>query len=96
MIRKIWRSIARKLLEMMGVDLNPPKPVQKPAPEDLCCNGIVHITFRGLADGRRYMSRNRAWRDVRYFQKNHLHVFCVDCRRLLYSAHEHIDYLDQN
>lgn len=93
MFRKIWRPIARKLLQMMGVDLNAHtgKPVTQPRPEDLCCNGIVHITFRGLADNRRYMSRNRAWRDVRYFQKNHLYVFCVDCRRLLYSAHEHVD-----
>ncbi len=88
---KVWRRLARKILKAMGVDLEPPKPKRLPEPDELCCNGIVHITFRGLADGKRYMSRNRAWRDVRYFQKNHLHVFCVDCRRLLYSAHEHLE-----
>lgn len=90
-MNSLYRKVARKILKMMGVDLEPPRAKTQPEPEDICCNGNVHITFRGLADGRRYMSRNRAWRDVRYFQKNHLYVFCVDCRRLLYSAHEHLE-----
>ena len=49
--------------------------------EDLvCCNGIVHIAYRGIADDRIYLSYSRQWNEIRFFRPNGLRVFCADCR----------------
>lgn len=52
--------------------------------EELCCNGKVHIAYRGLADDRMYISYNRRWEEVKFFRQNNLRVFCADCRRHVY------------
>lgn len=49
--------------------------------EDLvCCKGIVHIAYRGIADDRMYLSYSRQWNEIRFFRANGLRVFCADCR----------------
>jgi hypothetical protein len=49
--------------------------------EDLvCCKGIVHIAYRGIADDRMYMSYSRQWNEIRFFRPHGLRVFCADCR----------------
>lgn len=49
--------------------------------EDLvCCKGIVHIAYRGIADDRMYLSYARQWNEIRFFRPNGLRVFCADCR----------------
>lgn len=45
-----------------------------------CCSEIVHIAYRGRADDRLYMVRDRKWQEVKYFQANGLRVFCSVCR----------------
>lgn len=52
--------------------------------DELCCNGNVHIAYRGLADDRMYISYDRKWKEVKYFRQNSLKVFCADCRRHIY------------
>jgi hypothetical protein len=63
------------------------KPVISDSPpqgdEDVCCQGQVHIAFRGVADDHMYMAYNRKWPEVRYFRPNGLRVFCAGCRRRL-------------
>ncbi len=51
--------------------------------EELCCNGMVHIYYRGLSDDRLYKAANRKWAEVRFYKPNGLKVFCADCRRSL-------------
>jgi len=53
-------------------------------PAELCCQGRVHIAYRGLADDRLYMAYDRTWQEVRFFKPNGLRVFCADCRRHLF------------
>lgn len=52
----------------------------EPAEEMVCCKGIVHIAYRGIADDRVYMSYSRLWNEIRFFRPNGLKVFCADCR----------------
>lgn len=49
-------------------------------PVELCCKGVVHIAYRGIADDRMYMCYSRTWAELRYFRQNGLRVFCADCR----------------
>lgn len=59
-----------------------PAPITDPDPEsEHCCEGRVHIAYRGLSDDRLYVAYNRAWREVRFFRPNGLRVFCSSCRR---------------
>ena len=51
--------------------------------EELCCDGIVHIFYRGLSDERLYKARDRKWAEVRFYKPNGLKVFCAGCRRSL-------------
>lgn len=63
----------------------PPAQEQDPAQiTDPCCGPIVHIAYRGKADDRMYMTYNRTWQEVRYYQPNGLRVFCATCRRRVY------------
>ena len=48
--------------------------------EEVCCNGIVHIAYRGVSDDRMYISHSRHWREIKYFRPQGLKVFCADCR----------------
>ena len=51
---------------------------------ELCCNGLVHIAYRGLADDRMYIAYDRHWDEVKFFKPNGLRVFCADCRTRVY------------
>lgn len=66
----------------MTADVPDDKPAKEQAEEVLapCCSKQVHIAFRGKSDDRLYMSYNRQWQEVRYFQPNGLRVFCATCR----------------
>ncbi len=59
-----------------------PVPVAETEGED-CCNGVVHIAYRGLSDDRQYIAYSRKWEEIRFFKENGLKVFCADCRRRL-------------
>jgi hypothetical protein len=49
-----------------------------------CCEGKVHIAYRGISDDRLYMAYGRKWPEVKYFRQRGIRVFCADCRRKLY------------
>ena len=49
-----------------------------------CCSEEVHIAFRGRADDRLYISYNRQWQELKFFQSNGLKVFCATCRQRVY------------
>jgi len=46
-----------------------------------CCQGKVHIAYRGVSDDRLYLSKDRAFNELKFFRPNGLRVFCADCRR---------------
>jgi len=46
-----------------------------------CCQGKVHIAYRGVSDERLYLSKDRAFNELKFFRPNGLRVFCADCRR---------------
>lgn len=70
----------KKMLERLGV--LKPEPEQAAEPEvELCCEGRVHISYRGLADDRLYIAYDRPWDEVRFYKPNGLRVFCAGCRR---------------
>lgn len=48
-----------------------------------CCQGKVHIAYRGVSDERMYISHNRAFNELKFFRPHGLRVFCADCRRRL-------------
>lgn len=50
---------------------------------EICCQGTVHIAYRGMADDRMYVSYSRKWAELRFFRPNGLRVFCADCRQRL-------------
>ncbi len=60
-----------------------PEPLPAESEDDVCCQGNVHIAYRGISDERLYMAYNRKWTEVRFFKPNGLRVFCADCRRRL-------------
>lgn len=81
------RAMARKKKEASGskaaiesVESVEPVESDEPAEEMVCCKGIVHIAYRGIADDRVYMSYSRLWNEIRFFRPNGLKVFCADCR----------------
>lgn len=50
---------------------------------ELCCEGTVHIAYRGVSDDKMYVAYNRRWDEVKFFKPNGLRVFCTGCRRRL-------------
>ena len=64
------------------------KPEVKDSNEEddavVCCEGLVHIAYRGISDDHMYMAYDRKWADVRFFRQNGIRVFCAKCRRRLY------------
>lgn len=64
----------------------PKAPVEEPQPEpetEMCCEGTVHIAYRGVSDDRQYIAYSRKWPEVKFFKPNGLKVFCAGCRRRL-------------
>lgn len=82
----IMLELYRRIIMMARVALKVaavlPAPVAEPEGED-CCNGVVHIAYRGLSDDRQYIAYSRKWDEIRFFKENGLKVFCADCRRRL-------------
>jgi hypothetical protein len=76
----VLQKIREIVLRLAGKDKAAPEPA---AENDLCCNGKVHIAYRGMSDDRLYMSYSRHWNEVKFFKPNGLRVFCADCRRRL-------------
>ena len=56
----------------------------EPEEDETCCEGLVHIAYRGVSDDKMYMAQNRKWAEVKFFKPNGLRVFCAGCRRRLY------------
>ena len=54
---------------------------QEEEAEELCCEGQVHIAYRGVSDDKMYVAYNRKWSEVKFFKPNGLRVFCAGCRR---------------
>jgi len=78
------RGLAKRLLA--GQPAGQPKREDgiNSNPEDVaCCDGQVHIAYRGVSDDRLYIVYARKWSEVRYFRQNGLRVFCSGCRRRL-------------
>lgn len=48
-----------------------------------CCEGVVHIAYRGVSDDRLYVAYRRKWDEVKFFRPRGLRVFCTGCRRRL-------------
>jgi hypothetical protein len=75
---------------LVKVGLHKPEPPTMPIDsassdaDELCCDGGVHIFYRGVSDDRLYKSADRHWREVKYFRQNGLKVFCKQCRRRLF------------
>lgn len=57
-----------------------PEGPEEPEEQMVCCKGVVHITYRGIADDRVYISYSRLWNEIRYFRPHGLKVFCAECR----------------
>jgi hypothetical protein len=75
----------QKALISLGVLKPTPEAAPTEAEEaELCCDGEVHIAYRGIADDRLYMAYQRKWNEVRFFKPNGLRVFCAGCRRRLF------------
>ena len=53
-------------------------------PEKACCSDMVHIAYRGKADDRLYLIRDRKWSEIRYYQPDGLKAFCAVCRHRVY------------
>jgi hypothetical protein len=76
---KILSFVAKLLGKPVQVD----SPVDGEQENELCCEGVVHIAYRGVLDERLYMAYSRRWDEVRFFKPNGLKVFCAECRRRL-------------
>jgi len=76
---RVWKmfSSLKKLIDSLRSSKDEESPVEE---YELCCNGQVHIAYRGLADDRMYIAYDRHWDEVKFFKPNGLRVFCSDCR----------------
>ena len=88
----MWQELEKFLKKLLGRGSDPSRELAATTgataveEEDLrpCCGQEhVHIAFRGKSDDRLYLTYNRTWQEVRYYQPNGLRVFCVKCRRRL-------------
>lgn len=70
---------AANLLAKLGKKKEP-EPAKEEEITIPCCSEDVHIAFRGMADDKLYMARNRKWSEVRFYKQNGLRVFCAICR----------------
>lgn len=73
-----------RLRQLLGL-ISKEKALAAPADEDVkpCCDGVVHVAYRGLSDDRLYLAYKRRWTEVKFFRQNGLRVFCAGCRRRL-------------
>lgn len=78
----VLESIRQFILRLTG-KAAPVQQASENESEEFCCQGVVHIAYRGVSDDRLYMAYSRAWNEVRFFRPNGLKVFCADCRRRL-------------
>lgn len=74
-------SLIKKIQSIFGKKETPAPPVEEP--EELCCEGVCHIAYRGVSDDKMYVAYNRKWAEVKFFKPNGLRVFCAGCRRRL-------------
>lgn len=74
-----------KLIKTLQSIFSKKEIVETPAeePEEVCCEGKVHIAYRGVSDDKMYVAYNRKWAEVKFFKPNGLRVFCAGCRRRL-------------
>lgn len=77
-----WAAMNKliKTIQSMFGKKEPEAPPQE-EPEELCCDGQVHIAYRGVSDDKMYVAYNRKWAEVKFFKPNGLRVFCAGCRR---------------
>ena len=77
------RGLAKRLFAgQAGAGGRSVEPETNARPDDIpCCDGQVHIAYRGVSDDRLYIVYARKWSEVRYFRQNALRVFCAGCRR---------------
>jgi hypothetical protein len=68
------------MLSRARADAQPPDPAE---PEVICCDGVVHIAYRGLSDDHLYLAYRRKWTEVKFFKQRNLRVFCAGCRQRL-------------
>ena len=74
-------NLVKKIQSIFGRKEVPAETVEQD--EELCCEGKVHIAYRGISDDKMYVSYNRRWDEVKFFKPNGLRVFCNACRRRL-------------
>ena len=79
------RGLAKRLFAGPAAGQEQPAQASSQAGVDEipCCEGQVHIAYRGVSDDRMYIVYQRKWSEVRYFRQNGLRVFCAGCRRRL-------------
>ncbi len=75
----------KNLIKTIQSILGRKEVVETPAEEEdeTCCEGVVHIAYRGVSDDKMYVAYNRKWPEVKFFKPNGLRVFCAGCRRRL-------------
>ncbi|HNB23337.1 MAG TPA: hypothetical protein PKZ32_12985 [Candidatus Melainabacteria bacterium] len=74
-------NLFKKIRSIWGKKETPAAPEEDA--DELCCEGKVHIAYRGISDDKMYVSYNRRWDEVKFFKPNGLRVFCSGCRRRL-------------
>ena len=74
-------NLFKKIRSILGKKEAPEAPEEEE--DELCCEGKVHIAYRGISDDKMYVSYNRRWAEVKFFKPNGLRVFCSGCRRRL-------------
>ena len=75
-----WRELLKKEGKFLqskqtAIDLQIPKDII------FCHKDKVHIFVRGLADNKLHSAKFRNYRDVRFYKKQDLKVFCATCRK---------------
>jgi len=78
----VLQNIRQFILKLAGKS-EPVAPPVEEEEDELCCDGIVHIAYRGVSDDRMYVAYSRKWNELRFFRQNGLRVFCAGCRRRL-------------
>ena len=84
LISRLFSNFKTKNIEQndsKALTTNPTKKSSEPAP---CCEGLVHIAYRGVSDDRLYIAYERKWPEVKFFRPKNLKVFCQKCRRRVY------------
>jgi hypothetical protein len=80
-VKSLFGSISKS---DSGTSNKPDDRNQQALNESGCCEGKVHIAYRGIYDDRLYLAKNRTWGEVKYFRPHGLRVFCAGCRHKLY------------